>query len=128
MPSGASLPRAMSVSAMARFGASSLRRRLRLKKIVRAAAQDRPDIAAERMRWQEDHKQLNPKRFVFIDETWASLDRLRTNMASTHGQCRRGQRLYAKVPDGRWKGYQSTTAAFTGWLLKSEAIPRGSDD
>jgi hypothetical protein len=68
------------------------------KNIVRAAEQDRPDIAAERMRWQEDHKQLDPKRLVFIDETWA-----KANMAPTHGRCRRGQRLYAKVPHGHWK-------------------------
>ncbi len=65
---------------------------------MRAAEQDRPDIAAERMRWQEDQKQLDPKRLVFIDETWA-----KTNMAPTHGRCRRGQRLYAKVPHGHWK-------------------------
>ena len=63
-----------------------------------AAEQDRPDIAAERTRWQEDQKQLDPKRLVFIDETWA-----KTNMAPTHGRCRRGQRLYAKVPHGHWK-------------------------
>jgi len=65
---------------------------------VCAAEQDRPDIAAERTRWQEDQKQLDPKRLVFIDETWA-----KTNMAPTHGRCRRGQRLYAKVPHGHWK-------------------------
>jgi hypothetical protein len=50
------------------------------------------------MRWQEDQKQLDPKRLVFIDETWA-----KTNMAPAHGRCRRGQRLYAKVPHGHWK-------------------------
>src|SRR5258705_2706828 len=83
----------MSASAMARFGDSSPRRRSPLKKIVCAAEQDRPDIAAERTRWQEDQKQLDPKRLVFIDETWA-----KTNMAPTHGRCQRGQRLYAKVP------------------------------
>jgi transposase len=83
---------------MARFGDSSPRRRSPLKKIARAAEQDRPDIAAERRRWQEDQKQLDPKRLVFIDETWA-----KTNMAPTHGRCRRGQRLYAKVPHGHWK-------------------------
>src|ERR1700731_3381417 len=83
----------MSASAMARFGDSLPRRKITLKKIVCAAEQDRPDLAAERMRWQEDQKQLDPKRLVFIDETWA-----KTNMAPTHGRCRRGQRLYAKVP------------------------------
>ena len=33
-----------------------------------------------------------------MDETWA-----KTNMAPTHGRCRRGERLYAKVPHGHWK-------------------------
>lgn len=74
------------------------RRRSPLKKTVRAAEQDRPDIAAERDRWRESQKQLDPKHLVFIDETWA-----KTNMAPTHGRCRRGERLYAKVPHGHWK-------------------------
>lgn len=50
------------------------------------------------MRWQQSQKQLDLKRLVFIDETWA-----KTNMAPTHGRCRRGERLYAKVPHGHWK-------------------------
>jgi transposase len=72
-------------------------RRSPIKKIVYAAEQDRTDIAAERLRWREDQKLLDPKRLVFIDETW-----VKTNMAPTHGRCRRGQRLYAKVPHGHW--------------------------
>jgi transposase len=35
---------------------------------------------------------------VFIDETWA-----KTNMTRQHGRCRRGARLVAKVPHGRWR-------------------------
>jgi len=35
---------------------------------------------------------------VFIDETWA-----KTNMTRQRGRCRRGQRLVAKVPHGRWR-------------------------
>ena len=65
---------------------------------MRASEQDRPDIAAERLRWQEGQKLLDPKRLVCIDETW-----VKTNMAPTHGRCRRGERLYAKVPYGHWK-------------------------
>lgn len=41
---------------------------------------------------------LDPTRLVFIDETWA-----KTNMTRTHGRCRRGKRLVAKVPHGRWR-------------------------
>jgi transposase len=37
-------------------------------------------------------------RLVFIDETWA-----KTNMTRTHGRCRRGQRLVAKAPFGKWR-------------------------
>ena len=42
--------------------------------------------------------QLDPARLVFIDETWA-----KTNMAPTYGRARRGQRVRAKVPCGRWE-------------------------
>jgi transposase len=35
---------------------------------------------------------------VFIDETWA-----KTNMTPLRGWCRRGDRLKAKAPFGRWK-------------------------
>jgi transposase len=35
---------------------------------------------------------------VFIDETWA-----KTNITRRHERCRRGARLAAKVPPGRWR-------------------------
>jgi transposase len=35
---------------------------------------------------------------VFIDETWA-----KTNMTRRHGRARRGQRVIAKTPYGRWR-------------------------
>ena len=35
---------------------------------------------------------------MFIDETW-----VKTNMTRQHGRCRRGMRLVAKVPQGRWR-------------------------
>ena len=41
---------------------------------------------------------LDADRLIFLDETWA-----KTNMARTHGRCRRGARLKAKVPHGHWK-------------------------
>ena len=40
----------------------------------------------------------DPKRLVFIDETWA-----KTNMTRRHGRSPRGIRLIAKVPHGRWR-------------------------
>ena len=45
---------------------------------------------------------------MFIDETWA-----KTNMTPSHGRCRRGQRLIARVPFGHWK--TSTFLAALRW-------------
>ena len=43
-------------------------------------------------------KGLDPRRLVFLDETWAT-----TNMSRRYGRSRRGRRLLAKVPHGHWK-------------------------
>ena len=69
-----------------------------LKKTVYASEQDRADIARRRTRWKTHQGRLDPRRLVFIDETWAM-----TNMTRRHGRCRRGARLVAKVPHGRWR-------------------------
>ena len=69
-----------------------------LKKSLHAAEQDRPDVAAQRARWQRYQSKIDPRRLVFIDETWA-----KTNMTRTHGRAPRGQRLVAKVPHGHWQ-------------------------
>jgi transposase len=50
------------------------------------------------MQWRKYQNRLDPRRLVFIDETWA-----KTNMTRTHGRARRGQRLQAKVPFGHWR-------------------------
>jgi Transposase and inactivated derivatives len=60
--------------------------------------QDRPDIAAKRARWRAYQGQIDPRRLVFIDETWA-----KTNMAPLRGWGLRGSRLKAKAPYGHWK-------------------------
>jgi transposase len=69
-----------------------------LKKSLRAAEQDRPDVAFRRERWKARQAAVDPARLVFIDETWA-----KTNMTRTHGPCARGERLLAKAPFGRWR-------------------------
>jgi transposase len=54
-------------------------------------------VARRRAQWKRYQSRLDPARLVFIDETWA-----KTNMTRTHGRSRRGERLVAKVPHGRW--------------------------
>lgn len=55
-------------------------------------------MARKRERWRRHQHRLDPRRLVFIDETWA-----KTNMTRTHGRSLRGERLVAKVPHGRWR-------------------------
>jgi transposase len=68
------------------------------KKSIRAAEQDRPDVAAARAAWTDDQPKLDPDHLVFIDETGTS-----TNMARLRGRAARGERLIGKVPHGHWK-------------------------
>jgi transposase len=65
---------------------------------VRAAEQERPDVALARAQWQLDRQSFDPARLVFIDETgtW-------TNMARLRGRARRGSRVIGRVPWGHWK-------------------------
>jgi transposase len=83
---------------MGRCGGSTSGLRLRSKKSLHASEQDRPDVARRRDRWKQHQGRLDPKRLVFIDETWA-----KTNMTRRHGRCARGTRLIAKVPHGKWR-------------------------
>jgi hypothetical protein len=41
------------------------------KKSLRAAEQDRPDVAEARAEWRVSQPTLDPGRLIFIDETWA---------------------------------------------------------
>ena len=69
-----------------------------LKKSLHAAEQDRPDVARKRAFWRRHQHKIDPRRLIFVDETWA-----KTNMTRLRGWSTRGQRLVAKVPFGHWK-------------------------
>lgn len=51
---------------------------------------------------------LDPAKLVFIDETWTA-----TNMARTHGRCRKGARLRM--------GFRTATARPRRWWLACAA-------
>ena len=68
------------------------------KKSLRAAEQDRPDVAAARQAWCAAQPALDPERLIFIDETWT-----KTNMTRLRGRARKGERLVARVPHGHGK-------------------------
>jgi transposase len=65
---------------------------------VLPSEQDRPDIARKRAFWKKHQASVDPRRLVFIDETWT-----KSNMAPLRGWAPRGERLHAKVPHGHWK-------------------------
>ncbi len=71
--------------------------RLTFKESLRAAEQDRPDVARKRKRRRHYQGRVDPGRLVFVDETWA-----KTNMTRTRGWATRGERLLAAVPFIRW--------------------------
>jgi transposase len=71
------------------------------KKTLHAAEQDRPDVAERRARWGHWAQEVEARRLIFIDETWA-----KTNMTRLRGRALRGQRLIDKTPRGHW---QTTT-------------------
>jgi hypothetical protein len=59
---------------------------LSFKKTVLPAEQSRPDIAFKRARWLAHQRRIDPRRLVFIDETW-----IKTNMAPLRGWGLRGR-------------------------------------
>jgi transposase len=68
------------------------------KKSLRAAEQDRTDVAKARTEWRNKQPSLIPSKLVFIDETWT-----KTNMTRRYGRAPRGKRLVDAVPYGHWK-------------------------
>ena len=68
------------------------------KKTLVAREQDRPDISRHRKRWRTYQGLIDPRRLVFIDETWT-----KTNMTRLRGWAPKGERLVDKVPQGKWK-------------------------
>lgn len=82
------------------------------KKVVKAAEQDRPDVAERRTQWVVAQAGLAPEKLVFLDECG-----VKTNLARTHGRSLEGTRLVAKIPYGHWK---STTfvagVGLRGWV------------
>jgi hypothetical protein len=68
------------------------------KKTLRAAEQERPEIAREREAYRQQMSELPAERLVFLDESGVT-----TKMARTHARAPRGQRAYGSVPLGAWQ-------------------------
>lgn len=75
--------------------------RLRLpvkKKVVQAAEQERPDVRHKRAIWRGRTAAIDPRRWLFVDETG-----MHTAMTRLYGRAPQGQRVIGRVPQGHWK-------------------------
>jgi transposase len=89
-----------------RWGCSCDGRDCGSKKTLFALEQARADIARRRQRWRAWQPFLDPRRLVFIDETW-----IKTNMVPLRGWSPKGKRLRGFAPHGHWR-----TLTFVGAL------------
>jgi transposase len=68
------------------------------EKALRAAEQDREDVAEARRGWRAELAGVDPARLVFVDET--GID---TRMTRPYARAARARRAPGKVPWGRWE-------------------------
>jgi transposase len=68
------------------------------QKTLRAAEQDRPELARERAAWRAELARVDPDRLVFLDES--GID---TRLSRTHARAAKGKRAPGTVPWGHWK-------------------------
>lgn len=89
------------------------------KRTLRAAEQDRADVAAERAAWREAivAGHLDPDKLVFIDES--GID---TRMTRRFARAPRGVRARGAVPCGRWRRLTLIGALGNGGLAAMMSV------
>jgi len=75
--------------------------RPRKRKVPRASEQDEPKVQKQRAAWAARTADVDPERFVFVDETGIS-----TNMTRPYGRAASGETVFTEVP---YRGYKTLT-------------------
>lgn len=88
------------------------------KKTGHAVERDRTNVLKTRLDWFGGQLDLNPEKLAFIDETWTA-----TNMARSHGRCRKGERLRMGFPHG----HRKTTTLVAGLRKTGMVAPMTLD-
>jgi hypothetical protein len=89
------------------------------EKALRAAEQEREDVAEARARWRAELAGIDPRRLVFLDET--GID---TRLTRAYGRAPRGRRAVGKVPWGNRERLTVIGAlALEGGVVASMGIP-----
>lgn len=68
------------------------------KKSLHAAEQDTKEIRRQRDNWQQTTRQLDPARWIFLDESGVT-----TEMTRRYGRATRGERVHEGTPAGHWR-------------------------
>jgi hypothetical protein len=85
---------------------------------LRAAEQDRPDLAQKRRLWRAWQRFMDPARLVFLDATGSA-----TSMARRYRRSPSDRRLVAAVPHGHWR----TTTFIAGLGRRGIVAPLALD-
>lgn len=94
------------------------------KKTLKAAEQDRPDVAQARSFWIKTQPVLDVDSLVFLDESGAQ-----TNMTTRYGRSEVGRRCFDSSPHGHWKTLTMLSAIrSTGVMQDATVVVDGAMD
>ncbi|MEM8737922.1 MAG: IS630 family transposase [Planctomycetota bacterium] len=94
------------------------------KKTLKAAEQDRDDVAQARSFWIKTQPVLGVDSLVFLDESGAQ-----TNMTTRYGRAEVGQRCFDSSPHGHWKTLTMLSAIrSTGVIQDATVVVDGAMD
>jgi transposase len=93
----------------------------RKKKTLHATEQDRPEVQEERHSFLEEVEPIEPKRFVFVDETGVT-----TAMTPAYGRAPSGERVRASAP-ASWKSVTVIAAMGLDGIRAPFAFPGGTN-
>ncbi len=74
-------------------------------------------MVQKRYLWKRSKEQIDARRLIFIDETWA-----KTNMTRMRGRAARNERLIDKSPHGHWQTTTLIAALGIGGILCSMVV------
>ena len=92
------------------------------KKSLRAQEQDTPENRQRRQAWQGQSKLMNPRQWVFVDESGAT-----TEMTRRYGRAPRGERVREAAPAGHWSTRTLLGAMSTEGLLATMTVESPPD-
>jgi len=81
-------------------------------KSLHAQEQDTPQNRQRRQAWQEQSKRIDPRQWVFVDESGVT-----TEMTRRYGRVPRGERVREATPAGHW-----STLTLLG-AMSTEGLP-----